>query len=249
MALVDDLYAAIGKTGGLAGGLVDQEGYDYWTNAFANGSKNVNDFLSSASSVYSNPNSYTSSPYATQNYEGLQNLLGGGGGGGGGATPNNPNLGAVSDDITRRVNLARDQGIQGIRGNAVGVGGLGGTRQGVAEGLAISGAADNLAGQLANMNLGAWNADANRELQRYQGDQSFYNTGRGLDLQSVALGSNLFNQGVQGQWSPINNANSTYSPYTGYGTSTNSSSQGGGMSGVLGGLLAGGQFARSNGWW
>lgn len=161
----------------------------------------------------------------------------------------NPYYSSMADDITRRTNLSRDQGLSQIRTNAVGVGGLGGSRQAIAEQGAISGAADNLSGQLANLGGGMWNSDQNRDLQRYQGDQGFYTAQRGQDYQGIGLGADLMSRGLQQQWAPLNNANNVYGQYTGLGTTTGSQQSGGGWGGAIGGALGAGQFARNMGWW
>jgi len=88
---------------------------------------------------------------------------------------NNPYLQSMADDIGRRSNNAVQQGLQGIRSNSVMGGGFGGSRQGVAEGAAISGAADSLQGNLANMYNTDYQASENRGVQRY-----------GIDSQSAA---------------------------------------------------------------
>ena len=88
---------------------------------------------------------------------------------------NNSYLQSMADDIGRRSNNAVQQGLQGIRSNSVMGGGFGGSRQGVAEGAAISGAADSLQGKLANMYNADYQASENRGVQRY-----------GIDSQSAA---------------------------------------------------------------
>jgi hypothetical protein len=161
----------------------------------------------------------------------------------------NPYYSSLADDITRRTQQSLGQSLQGIQSNAVGVGGLGGSRQGVAQGQAISGAMDNLSGQLGAMGSGMWNADQNRDLSRYQGDQSFYTAQRGQDYQGIGLGADLMSRGLQTPWAPIQNANNVYSPYSGMGQTTNSSQQGGGWMGALGGGLGAAQFGQNMGWW
>jgi hypothetical protein len=161
----------------------------------------------------------------------------------------NPYYSSLADDITRRTQHSLGQSLQGIQSNAVGVGGLGGSRQGVAQGQAISGAMDNLSGQLGAMGSGMWNADQNRDLSRYQGDQSFYTAQRGQDYQGIGLGADLMSRGLQTPWAPIQNANNVYSPYSGMGQTTNSSQQGGGWMGALGGGLGAAQFGQNMGWW
>jgi len=90
----------------------------------------------------------------------------------------NPYLGQQADEISRRTKLATDQALQGIQSNAVGVGGLGGSRQGVAQGLALSGAADSLSGNLANLYGTDWTNQQNRNLQQ-QGLDNQYALGLG----------------------------------------------------------------------
>lgn len=78
-----------------------------------------------------------------------------------------PYLSGMADDIGRRSNLQLQQGLQGIRSNSVMDGGFGGSRQGVAEGAAMSNAADTLQGNLSNMYNTDYQASQNRDLQRY----------------------------------------------------------------------------------
>lgn len=260
--LVQQLYASIGKTPDL----IDAEGAAYWENAFASGAKSPSDFLASANYVYSQPSSYTESPYAEQNTAGLQNILSptpapqvqqqprpntpqpmmptatGGG--------QNPYLGQISDDITRRTGIARDQALQGIRSNAIGLGGLGGSRQGVAEAGVINQSLDNLTGQLANLNFQDYTGQQNRKLQQYGMDQGFYTSQRGQDLAQIGLGSQLDTQALQNQWYPINQAANIYGSLGGLNSSTtNTSSQGGGAMGALGGLLGTAQIGSNLKWW
>jgi len=104
----------------------------------------------------------------------------------------NPYLQGMADDIGRRSNNALQQGLQGIRSNSVMNGGFGGSRQGVAEGAAISGAADSLQGNLANMYNTDYQAGENRSVQRegfasqaasakYSADQSLAGSKYGAD--------------------------------------------------------------------
>jgi hypothetical protein len=87
----------------------------------------------------------------------------------------------MADDLTRRSNEALGQNLQSIRGNSISAGGLGGSRQGVAEGLAISGANDNLQGNLANLYGTDNNNMQNRDLQRYTTDQGNATQRYGVD--------------------------------------------------------------------
>jgi hypothetical protein len=113
----------------------------------------------------------------------------------------------------------------------VAYGGLGGSRQGVSEGVAAGKAADYLQGNVANLYGNAYNQDQNRLRQDW------------------TIGSGLLNQGLNTQWSPIQQASQTYSPFSGMGTTTNTTQSGGGWQGAVGGALSGASLGRSLGWW
>lgn len=153
-----------------------------------------------------------------------------------------------------------------LRGGAVAAGGVGGSRQGIAEGLAT-----------AQSNIGADNAIAglygqdygnqmNRNMQQYGLDQNyslglgnqaltnqgqqlgFYTNQRQLDQSGAQLGANLYNQGTNGQWNPINNASGVYNNYTGLNNSTTGGTQqGGGAMGAAGGAMGAAQLAKNLG--
>lgn len=203
--------------------------------------------------------------------DGVASLTSGGGGSSGGGS--NPYLGGMASEIQRRSDQSLGRGLNGIRSQYSGVGGLGGSRQGVAEGLAIQGSQDSLQGNLTNLYGSDWTNQQNRNLQQ-QGLDNSYNLGMGnlalgnrnTDLSAVNTGFNLFNggntgylsqgQGVYGvgntqqqaPWQVINNASGAYSPYTGYGaTNTGTSTAGGGAMGVAGGALAGNVLGRNLG--
>jgi hypothetical protein len=170
-------------------------------------------------------------------------------GGQGSYLSQNPYLSGMADDIGRRTQQGLDQAFNSIRSNSIGTGGYGGSRQGVAQGVATRGAMDSLQGNLASLFGGQYNQDASRDLSRYQGDQQFYNGGRALDLQGVQIGGNLINQGVQGGWLPINQASSVFNTTAGNNvTNTNTAQQGGGWMGAAGGALGGAQLAKNVGW-
>lgn len=189
-----------------------------------------------------------------------------GGGFGGGGGPN-PYLPWMADDIQRRSGEALGKGLQNIRGNFVGAGGLGGSRQGVAEAGAISGANDNLVGQLTGMFGNAWDANQGRAVQRYGMDlqhnlglggqaltnqaqhMNFWGQERTGDRADTALGAQLYGLGTQGAWSPLNSASDLYRPYTGLNSSQTTGGQsGGGWAGALGGALGAAQLGRNMGW-
>ena len=164
-----------------------------------------------------------------------------------GSMPQNPYLPAIAGDITRRTTDMMNAGIRQARGSAIAAGGFGGSAQGIMEGKAISGAADNLAGQLGGLYGSAWNQDQSRDLQRYAADQGFFTSQRGQDLQQAGLGASLLGQGLGMQWAPLQGASGLYTGYTGFGN-TSTPGQGGGWQGLLGGALGAAQLARNFGW-
>lgn len=171
-----------------------------------------------------------------------------------------PYLSGRADDITSRTREMLGDAFAGIQGNAVGSGGLGGSRQAVAQGQAGAKAADYMAGQLAGMYSGDWNAQQGRNLARYQGDQSnalgnkqadygFFSQNRSLDQGDFRNGLAAYGLGADGDWAALNGANGVFSPWSSYGTSSTSGQQGGGTLGALGGLLGGAQLANQWGLW
>lgn len=136
-----------------------------------------------------------------------------------------------------------------IQGQYVGTGGLGGSRQGVAQSGAIGQAHQNLTNALAQSRYGQYNQDQSRNLSRYQGDQGFFTQNRGLDQSEQRLGMDMYNLGTQGQWGPLNQFGNQLAPYTGNGTTVTNNSSGGGWAGALGGILGGATFGRNMNWW
>ena len=92
--------------------------------------------------------------------------------------------------------------------------------------------------------------------------QNFFTAQRGQDLQQTQLGASLLGQGTQGllgqgqglfgvgqtqqqaPWQVVNNAAGAVSPFTGFGQSTTTSGGNNPWGNMLGGALAGAQFAR-----
>ncbi|QJW84366.1 hypothetical protein HK414_13015 [Ramlibacter terrae] len=169
--------------------------------------------------------------------------------------------------------LLSDNNLQ-IQGNAVSSGGLGGSRQGLAQGIAAGKAADylqsNLAGMYSNArenqsnrNLTQYGMDQNynlagrgqniqlrgQDLSKYQGDQQFYGQQRQQDQSGAALGAGLVAQGQQAPWNTLGNANDIFKSYFGNGNQTTSAQSGGGWSGALGGLMQGIGYGSKMGWW
>lgn len=132
--------------------------------------------------------------------------------------------------------LARD--LQGIRSYSAGVGGLGGSRQGVAEAEAIAGSNAGFGGALANF-LGD-NYRADRAL-----NTSSYATHRGLDLQQAGLAAQFLGQGTNLPWLPLNSASNIYGQYSGM----NGGDSGSKWQQILGGLLSGAGLAGKMNLW
>jgi hypothetical protein len=107
------------------------------------------------------------------------------------------------------------------------------------------GLTDSLAGLYGN----SYNADQNRGLTQYGMDWQGYNQGRSLDQSGAALGASLWGLGNAGAWGPLNQASGVYSPYTGFGQTTQTGSQGGGWGGAIGGALGAGTLGNNLGWW
>lgn len=129
----------------------------------------------------------------------------------------NPYLPQQSQAITNQVNQnLQQQQLPGINSGAIAAGGFGGSRQGIAQGLAIGQTNQALGNSLANLNFNAWNQDQQNQLQsrqidnsynlglgnlglgQMQAQQGFYTQQRGLDLQQAGLGANLVGQGNTG---------------------------------------------------
>lgn len=129
----------------------------------------------------------------------------------------NPYLPQQAEAITQQANnnLFNHQ-LPQINSGAIAAGGFGGSRQGIAQGLAIGQTNQGLASALGNMSANAWESDQNRGLQRegmnnqynlglgqlglngQVADQNFYTQQRGQDLSAYSLGSSLANAGNLG---------------------------------------------------
>ena len=106
----------------------------------------------------------------------------------------NPYLPQMADEITRRASTQFNQQINpSINRAAVANGGYGGSRQGIAQGLAMSQGMDNIAGQLTNLYGTQFNADRNYGLQSDALDLNVYNANQ-----------NWMNQGAQNQLGALN---------------------------------------------
>lgn len=173
----------------------------------------------------------------------------------------NPYLDEIAGNITQKSQQALGQSLNMLDSGAIGTGGFGGARQGVAQGLATSRANEGLSGNLANLYGTDYTNAMNRDLQKYgidtnafltnQGqNQNFYTAQRGQDLAQIGLGSTLDTQALQNQWYPIQQYANIVGNLSGQNTSTtNSTQQGGGALGALGGLLGTAQIGSNMKWW
>lgn len=181
---------------------------------------------------------------------------------GNGSSPGqrNPYLSAQADDIGRRTQQGLGQAFNGIRSNAVGVGGLGGSRQGVAQGVATGNAMDSMQGQLAGLYGASYQFDQGNDTQRRGQDlsydlgntgqrNSFYTQNRQLDQSGMALGADLYSKGINGEWSPLRQANDIYTPFAGNGTTTQNSGSDSNWQNAIGTGLGIWGTGLNNGWW
>lgn len=164
-------------------------------------------------------------------------------------TLNNPYVKGMIGDIRSNTNDMLGSALLGIQGNSVASGGLGGSRQGVAQGTALGKAADYMSGNISNLLGGMYENQANRNMQQYGMDMDFYGQQRGQDLAQTQLGGSLINSGLNTQWTPINNTANIYSMFSGLGNTTSTNSSGGGWQGALGGGLGMLGLGSQMGWW
>lgn len=115
----------------------------------------------------------------------------------------NPYLQQSADAVTQQANnnLFNYQ-LPAINSGAIAAGGYGGSRHGVAQGLAIGQTNLGLGNALAGMNYNAWNDDQNRGLQQQSLNTSQYNaeTNRGLGFGQLdqSAQQNAFNNQLNG---------------------------------------------------
>lgn len=171
----------------------------------------------------------------------------------------NPYLTQMGDGLRTQFTQFMNDGLAANRGNAVASGGVGGSRQGLAEARTMTDAGKGFDSALANLYGNDYQSQMNRNLQKYgldQGydvsrrgqDMGFFTNNRQLDQGDANLGLRMFGLANDGDWSALSSASGIYGPYTGFGNSTNSSESGGGIAGGIGGGLSGLAFARSMGW-
>lgn len=130
--------------------------------------------------------------------------------------------------------MNRGQALLGIQGQSVGNGTLGGARQGVAQGIAIKGSEDALAGQLAGL-YG----------QAYENDSSRY-------LQKLGMGADMVGAGIAMPFSPAKSTASIYQPFVSSATNKTETAMGAQPPSWQTGLSTGmGIYGKGKewGWW
>jgi len=185
---------------------------------------------------------------------------------GGDSATSNPYLQNQADAITNQVNRNLQNNIlPGINSQAQAAGGYGGSRQGIAQGLAIGQTNQDLSNALAGLYGQQYQNDQNLGLGYTQAMNNFYTQNRQLDQSGLQLGANLINAGnagylgqgtsiygigqtqQQAQWLPIQNAGNIYSQFSGLGGGQTSTLSGSPLGGAVGGALAGAQIGRNLG--
>ncbi len=173
------------------------------------------------------------------------------------AGQSNPYLQDMARNITDQTNSMVQRQLGGINSAAVAAGGIGGSRQGLAQGTAIGDAARGLSGSLANLYGGQYNMDRSHQLasdtlalNEYNANQNWMRTGQqdqlnlydrmlGWNQQGLANASNAYNQPLN-YYSQFANIGGNLA---GMGGSQNQTLQGNPYLGMMGGWLA------SNGMW
>ena len=148
-----------------------------------------------------------------------------------------------------------------IRGGALNAGGVGGSRQGIAEGIALRGTQDALANANAQTMMGAYGqgltaqgralAMAPQTMSMGMAPMDVMNQvgqyNQGIDQQALGADMDRWNYNQQLPWNTIGQYNSLLSG-TPWGSSTTSTAEGGGgspIAGALGGGLAGAALGSS----
>lgn len=203
-----------------------------------------------------------------------------GGNAGGNFGGTNPYLMQIAEGMQTQANNNLQRNIlPGIRGGARAVGGVGGSRQGIAEGIAVGDTQAGLSNALGGLFGNDWQGSQNRALQQYGMDKSydlgmtnaantrygiegqqnlgnqnswmnFYNANRELDQTGAVRGAQIYDLANQGDWTGLNNASNIFNTTAGGNiTQTDSSSKGGGWPGIFGGALTGASLGKEFGWW
>jgi hypothetical protein len=200
-----------------------------------------------------NPGDYPGNPYLPNPTRSPYQPMAGGGMPAGGFSAN-PYTDWMASSIGGRLNQNLQRNLMpGIRNGAIAAGGLGGSRQGVAEGVAIGDTNRAYGDALAGLYSGQFNADRNYGLQSdaldlnvYNANQNWMNQGQQNQLgfldRMLGWNSQGLNTATNAQNTPLN----YYSQFTNLGTqlggmggTQSQNMQGNPWLGALGGALAG----------
>jgi hypothetical protein len=181
----------------------------------------------------------------------------------------NPYLQNYANSIATNANNNLQRNIlPGINQQALANGGIGGSRQGIAQGLAIGDTQNAISNAQAQLYSNSYGQDQQYNLGLGQlglnstiANQNFYTNQRGQDLQQANLGASLASQGNQGLYNqgqnlyntgqaqfqaPYNALNyytNTLSPFSGLNqTQTSNSPSGSTLGNVVGGALTAAQL-------
>lgn len=150
-------------------------------------------------------------------YGGYYSPPGGSGAGGGGVTPasltaysQNPYLTKMGEGLQTQFNNNLTQNtLPSLRGGAVAAGGVGGSRQGIAEGLAAGQSNTGAANAITNLYGQDYNNQMNRNLQQYGMDQNFNLGNAGIGAQYAGM-ANSYDLGRRGLDLGFKNSNNAY---------------------------------------
>jgi hypothetical protein len=144
------------------------------------------------------------------------NLGFGGGGMGGYGYEKSPYMDAMATNIMRQVNDNWSRNLApSIRSGAMQAGGFGGSRQGVVEANALKDINSGLSGALSNLYNTDYQQSMGRNLQRYQGDQSYDLGLRNNDLGFGNLDFNINQGNVNNQLAGANLGMNTWNAQQG----------------------------------
>lgn len=166
----------------------------------------------------------------------------------------NPATNWMAQSIIGDANQAMGDQLAGIRRGAIQAGGLGGSRQGLAEGNAIGQGMRGLSGNLANLYSGQYNQDRNYGLQSDQLDFSIYQGNNAIQRQAqqdqIGLADRMLGWNQQYGIGNANNVQNTPLNYWqqfgnmatqmgGMGGTNSQQMQGNSWLGALGGAMTG----------
>jgi hypothetical protein len=168
----------------------------------------------------------------------------------------NPYLQNAANALTGQVtNNLKTNILPGIDSGAIAAGGYGGSRQGIAEGLAIGQSNLGLSSGLASLYNNALGQNLNfYTQQRGTGSVREHSSARTSTTPAtrgiLGQGTGIYGIGNTQQsapWTATNNAGNVFSQFSGLGGSQTQTQQGSQLGGALGGALAGAQIGKNLG--